>query len=158
MDDWKRKEAETIRYWKSEFIVNAFRTDFPEIQIPMDDIEAHYRLMSRFVSRSEKLFQWLSLQKLKYTELAKLPKYLEGLVNPEDFKKASDPMTSFSDTISEYAKKKKDLSDQYRFDLKKLEDRLKNEISFQTKDNNLVKILTLSSQSLPLPLGSLIEN
>lgn len=158
MDEWVVKVAETTTYSKEIVIVKSFNDSFPNIKLLGNNDNEKFEYLSKLVSRSDKLLQWFTLEKLKYSELSQLPSYLTDLVDPKEFKGIQEEITTVNDTISEYTLKRRKATEKYKSELKTLDDEMNSIIDSKIKDNKVIKILTLTSQSLPLCMVNAIES
>lgn len=158
IDDWVVKKSEVIEYSKDKVIVEAFEKQFPQIKILGNTETEKFDYITNLVSRSDKLLQWFALEKIKYSELAQLPSYLNNVVNEKEFKTIQKKITSVNNVISDYAKERTELTAKYKSDLKRIDERMNSSINEKIGNDKIVKVLTLSSQSLPLSIVNAIES
>lgn len=158
IESWTIKESETIISDVEEVIVNEFVKDFPRIKLPEGTINEQYTLITKLVSRNSSLLEWYAAKKLVYSESKQLPKYLEGFVNPKEFNKIQEQLTSISDVVKDSVSKRQIASDNYKQKLKAIDDEESKRIGDIVRDNQVLKILLLDSSKLPLTLSLAIEN
>lgn len=158
LNEWTVKTSETTSYSKSEIIVQAFEKEFSNIKLLGDDFDAKYDYLTKVCSRSTALLEWFSLQKLNYSELSQLPAYLDGLVDKKEFKHIQVEITKINNIISDYAAKRNEATDNYKAELKRIDKDMETEINKIKSNSNVVKILTLNSQCLPLQMAFALES
>lgn len=158
IESWTIKESETIISDVEEVIVSEFVKDFPRIKLPEGTINEQYTLITKLVSRNSSLLEWYAAKKLVYSESKQLPKYLEGFVDPKEFNKIREQLTSISDVVKESVSKRQIASDNYKQKLKAIDAEESERIGKIVRDNQVLKILLLDSSKLPLTLSLAIEN
>lgn len=157
VDKWVVKESEVYTYSKSDVITEAFIKDFPHISLLGKNNDEKFEYISRLVSRSKSLNVWFSMKKLEYSELAQLPKYLTDLIKPKEFKAIQNDISRVNRVVSDYTEARVEINKQYKRTIEANIDSMNDEINKIIKSNPVTKILTLTTQSLPLSMIANIE-
>lgn len=157
LDDWIIKKSEVFEYSKDEEIVKAFIKKFPTMKLLGDTFEEKFDFLTNVVSRNSKLLEWFANEKIKYAELAQLPKYLKTHVEPAEFAVLKDEVKTVNDILAEDAQIRSDLAKEYNRKLKDADNKLKTKLNEIKSNNDVLKIVTLTSQSLPLSMALSIE-
>lgn len=158
LDDWKVKKAQKNSYVKQEVIVQAFESKFTSITLLGDDFNKKYEFLTKVCSRNKSLLEWFALQKLAYSELAQLPNYLDDLIEPVEYDYLKTKVQIINEKIVEFANKRKNASIDYNKKLKELDRLENNELTLLKQDSAVIRVLTLTSQSLPLSMAVALEN
>lgn len=158
IDDWIVKEAEVIKYSKESVITESFIKQFPHIAVLGDTYEEKFDYVTNLVSRSDKLLQWFAIEKIKYSNLSQLPNYLDGLVEPSEFKHIQENITSINKSISDFSDRRKKATEKYKQELRLIDKEERTVVDNKINSNKIIKVLTLTSQSLPLSMVSAIES
>lgn len=156
-DDWTINKSEVVQFAKEEVIVKSFEESFPNISLLGNSSFDKYTFLSGLVSRNSKLKEWFSLEKLKYSELAQLPSYLKDLVEPKKFLDLQRKVNDVNRVISDYTNKRSAAAEEYHLKLNKLDAEMNSKVSAIKGEDKLIKILTLTSQSLPLSMAAALE-
>lgn len=157
IDEWKVKKAQTHSFSKESEIVTAFNNDFPSIKLLGETDEEKYDFLTNVCSRSSSLLEWFANQKIIYSELAVLPNYLEDKITPSEYTQLKDQIKIVNDTIAEFTNRRIDESEKYKRKIKELNLELDNRLQNIKVNNNVLKILTLTSQSLPLSMAVALQ-
>jgi hypothetical protein len=157
LDDWTVKKAEVVQYCKEEVIVKAFEEKFPHISLLGDSFESKFEFIGGLVSRNENLLEWFSLEKLKYSELAQLPSYLKDLIEPKQFVDLQEKVSNINLVISDYTARRAVAAKEYQDKLSKIDAEMKGKVNFIKGEDKIMKVLTLTSQSLPLSMAAALE-
>lgn len=155
-DDWTIRKSEILTYEKSEVILKAFIAKFPHITLLGDTNEEKYEYITKVASRNKALLEWFTLEKLNFSELATLPGYLKDIIDPKSFKRIQKDITKVNDTIAKFSEERVKASEEYKRKLKDIDRQEQMEFSV-AKSNKIVKILTLTSQSLPMSMAFALE-
>lgn len=150
---WKTVESESYKPDKADFIFKRFQKDWPQHKIMVTNVELVYKLCSR----SSRLSDWLRETSAQFVVDVSPPKYLQGIVEPKDYIKATD-------SLSEIGKSNKLLSDKTIISVNNFNaeiaehNRVHQETLNKFKDDKIVRILNLGSNALPITLQLMIEN
>ena len=158
IDEWIIKKSEVFEYSKETEIVKSFKETFGHIAILGSTDSEKFDYITKLVSRSESLSVWFAFEKIKYSQLSQLPSYLKDLVSPSEFIVSQKRISSVNDTVSSYVNKKLNITNKYKAELSKIDEEAAIAIKKVIGDDKIVKILTLTSQSLPLTLINAIES
>lgn len=150
-NNWTVVKEESIEYNKGQYILDAFNVDFPQFKVNS------YEQLVRVASRSKKLTEWLLNANIQYSDSTQLPLFLEGLVEPAEYKKVTQDMQSVKRIISEGSQERQLCAEKYKKAVQEIEAKEEEKLRKLKTDKTLLKILTLNSQYLPLTLQLSIE-
>lgn len=151
-DEWivVRSASETTD--KSKFFVTAFDKDFPSIVLAGKDSGEKYAYLCDLCSRSRNLKRWLAATQLSYSNTAQLPLYLKDSVEPADYRIVQDNILVLKSELKVISAERKRISEKYSSDLDALDMREADIVKKVVGDDNIMKILLLTSDCLPLSL------
>lgn len=151
LDDWTVVKQQSMKYVKGDVIVENFNKDFPHAVVD------NYEVICDLASRSRKISEWLVNANITYSELAEMPLYLEGLVEPKTYKNLSTDILHINRTIGSFSQQRQELAEKYKKELKNLEKKENESINKIKGNNKLLRILTLNTTALPLTLQLMIS-
>jgi hypothetical protein len=157
LDNWTVKKSEVVMYYKEEVIVKSFQAAFPHISLLGDSFEEKFQFIGGLVSRNEKLLEWFSLEKLKYSDLAQLPSYLKDFIEPKQFANLQEKVSSVNSVISDYTARRTIAAKEYQNKLKQIDNEMNLKVKAIKGEDKIIKVLTLTSQSLPLSMAAALE-
>jgi hypothetical protein len=157
LDNWTVKKSEVVMYYKEEVIVKSFQAAFPHISLLGDSYEDKFQFIGGLVSRNDKLLEWFSLEKLKYSDLAQLPSYLKDLIEPKKFSELQEKVSNVNRTISYYSARRSVAAKEYQQKLKDIDNEMILKVNSIKGEDKIIKVLTLTSQSLPLSMAAALE-
>jgi len=150
-NDWATIKGESYTPDRAEFILDRFKQDFPEHG------EVSYDLLMATISRSKPLSRWLAQTNLDYSVSAQVPEYFKDHVEPDEFNKSSKIITQYNKLLAEESQETQAAAAAYQ---KRIDDINKKYVALKEKytRDNLVRILTMQSNELPITLQLAIEN
>lgn len=151
LDNWVVVKQQSIKYVKGDIILEKYNKEFPHA------IVKSYDVICELASRSTKLSEWLVNANSIYSELAEMPLYLDGLVEPKIYKGLTQDIQKINETIGNYSQSRQQLAEKYKSDLKLLEKKEKESIDKIKGNNKFLRVLTLNTTSLPLTLQLMIN-
>lgn len=151
LDDWTVVKQQSMKYVKGDVIVEKFNKDFPHAKVN------NYELICDLASRSRKISEWLVNANVTYSELAEMPLYLEGLVEPKTYKSLTSDILQINRTIGSFSQQRQELAEKYKNELKRLDKKENETINLIKGKNKILKVLTLNTTSLPLTLQLMIS-
>lgn len=157
LDDWTVKKAEVVTYAKEEVIVKSFEKSFPHIALMGNSYQEKFEFLGNLVSRNDRLLEWFTLEKLSYSELAQLPSYLTDLVEPKKFRDIQEKISSVNDVISDFTIRRNAAAEEYHEKLRKIDLEMNQKVKEIKGEDKIIKVLTLTSQSLPLSMAAALE-
>jgi hypothetical protein len=158
LDDWKVVKAQVSSYEKQEVIVKAFESQFPDLKLLGSDSYEKFEFLTKLCSRNASLIEWFAGQKLIYSELAQLPNYLKDVVDPSEFQLLKEKIFDVNKVIAEYSDKRLRASENYNKQMKLIETDLNKAVDAIKANNKVLKVLTLTSQSLPVSMAIALES
>jgi hypothetical protein len=151
LDNWVVVKQQSIKYVKGDIILEKFNKDFPHAVVDSYDV------ICDLASRSTKISEWLVNANTVYSELAEMPLYLDGLVEPKIYKGLTQDIQRINETIGSFSQSRQQLAEKYKNELKILEKKEKEAINKIKGDNKFLRVLTLNTTSLPLTLQLMIN-
>jgi hypothetical protein len=151
LDNWVVVKQQSIKYVKGDIILEKFNKDFPHAVVDSYDV------ICDLASRSTKISEWLVNANTIYSELAEMPLYLDGLVEPKIYKGLTQDIQRINETIGSFSQSRQQLAEKYKSELKILEKKEKEAINKIKGDNKFLRVLTLNTTSLPLTLQLMIN-
>jgi hypothetical protein len=151
LDNWVVVKQQSIKYVKGDIILEKFNKDFPHAVVDSYDV------ICDLASRSTKISEWLVNANTIYSELAEMPLYLDGLVEPKIYKGLTQDIQRINETIGSFSQSRQQLAEKYKNELKILEKKEKEAINKIKGDNKFLRVLTLNTTSLPLTLQLMIN-
>lgn len=147
---WLISREEALRPEKKQYILEKFLKRFPNLKVK--DADQVYNLCSR----SNFLNNWLSETNLTYVDQVKIPAYAIDILDTKKVKESFDVVNKINELNSKRAAEIKELADNFKNNLRKIEDDSK--YKYEGELSNEVKILLLNTTDLPLTLQLAIEN
>jgi hypothetical protein len=98
LDNWVVVKQQSIKYVKGDIILEKFNKDFPHAVVDSYDV------ICDLASRSTKISEWLVNANTIYSELAEMPLYLDGLVEPKIYKGLTQDIQRINETIGSFFK------------------------------------------------------
>jgi hypothetical protein len=151
LDNWVVVKQQSIKYVKGDIILEKFNKDFPHAVV------GSYDVICELASRSTKISEWLVNANTIYSELAEMPLYLDGLVEPKIYKGLTQDIQRINETIGSFSQNRQQLAEKYKNELKILEKKEKEAIDKIKGNNKFLRVLTLNTTSLPLTLQLMIN-
>lgn len=157
LDNWRVKKSQIFEYSKEKEIVAAFENSFTNIKLLGDSIDEKYDFLTKVCNRSSRMLEWLSNQKLLFSELAQVPSYLKDRITSSEFSTVKDKISSINKVISDYSLIRSKASEDYRSRLSQIDRKMKEDLDKIKANDKVIKILSLTSQSLPLSIAAAVE-
>lgn len=151
--DWKVIQSEEYKPNRQDFLLNKFKNDFPSQAMAVDN----FNTLSALASRSKRVNEWLALASAKYIMEVSTPLYLKEKVTPEQYTEANNAIKELNRNASERSKAEQEAANKYKDEMKRI-DSYYNQKNKHLLSSKIIKILTLSPQSLPITLQLMIEN
>lgn len=157
-DDWIVIKSQSVVYDKQSFIISQFMADFPNFTIlGTDDIEK-FKFLTELCGRQPALRRWFAAVSIKYSDTTQLPLYLKDRVAPDEYKTIQENLLKMKDELAEIVNKRNDLAVKYSADLDNLKDQEDSIIKKSIGGNNVMKIINLSTEALPLSIQMRIQS
>lgn len=157
-DNWVTIEAQSIVYDKNSFFINEFKSDFPDYTLLGSNDFEKYVFLSELCARNKSLRLWFAATRAKYSNTTQLPLYLQDSVTPEEYVSIQEKLLEIKDKTAVIINKRKDLAAKYAADLAELENEERRVVNETIGVNNILKIITLTTDSLPLSIQMLIQS
>lgn len=149
-DDWTVVKQESYKLSKRETVLKKFNEEF---QFDVED----YDQLTRVCSRSKVFTNWLINANLAYSEEAQLPLFVKDVIEPQHFRKLQSTLSKINVIYSEQSLKKKKLAEQFKNDLKVIEQEEIDLADKLKKQDKLLHILAMNSTYLPFSIQLKIE-
>jgi anion-transporting ArsA/GET3 family ATPase len=151
VNDWLVIKQESISYDKDVVLLESYNKNFPYAKVN------NYEELTDIVSRSSKLNEWFANESLKYGMAVQVPLYLKNKLEPSQFKEVSRKIAEINDIIANSSKIRQAEAVKYKETLDTINTDEKSQIDNIIKDDNIVEVLTLSSERLPISIQLLIN-
>lgn len=152
VDDWIIIKDEKYRPDKDKFILDQFRKDYPHV--PVKDCQQVYNLGSR----SSVIAEWLGRNNIQYSLIQETPTYFRDLVGPDSFRSLSNKIQKINKIQVNKAKEEEAAAFEYKNKIKEINKKYNILIEKEKEFNKELKVLTLSTNSLPLTIQLAIDN
>jgi hypothetical protein len=156
--DWITIQSQSVSYSKTEFFIKSFNSDFPSYTLLGKSDLDKFKFLSDLCARTEALKLWFAAVSIKYSDTTQLPLYLKNVVEPDEYKAIQEKLLVLKDALAEVTKERNDLAVKYRADLDQLRVKEQNIISKTIGADNTMKIVSLSTDALPLSIQMRIQS
>lgn len=156
-DGWITIQSQSVVYNKAEFVVEAFNRDFPGYNVLGYNIDEKFNFVTELCSRQPALREWYALTSLAYSDTTQLPLYLKESVAPDHYKRIQDKLLEMKDDLAQIVRARVELAEKYTEDLKRLKIEEQNIIKRSLGVDNVLKIVNLSTECLPLSIQMMIQ-
>jgi len=95
---------------------------------------------------------------IKYSNTTQLPLYLKDRVAPEAYKRVQEGLLEIKEELASIVKERNELAAKYTADLERLKVREREVVKKTIGDNNILKIVSLTTTSLPLSIQMKIQS
>jgi hypothetical protein len=157
-NDWITIQSQSVSYSKTEFFIKSFNSDFPSYTLLGESDLDKFRFLSDLCARTDALKLWFAAVSVKYSDTTQLPLYLKNVVEPDEYKAIQEKLLVLKDALAEVTKARNDLAAKYRADLNQLRVREQNIISKTIGADNTMKIVSLTTEALPLSIQMRIQS
>lgn len=158
---WLIVKDESSKPDKKKFMLDQLKADEPNISNSLEQAETdkdkRYELLMKLVSRSKALAEWLKRANDKYSLSAVMPTYYDKIVKPEDYDASRRKIEKISELAARKQLELNQAAVEYRNKCLLIENRYNGLIN-PLKDDNITKVLTLSSDQLPISIQLAIES
>lgn len=152
-NSWKTVQQENYRPDRDDFILKSFKEKFPRHANAVNSIET----VNNLASRSKLINNWLVSAGTEYVLEVQAPQYLKEIVEPSEYKEASEVLAELNKLSTKRSLEEQLVAKEYKDKLCKIADKY-DKLTESTKKDNIVRILSLNSTSLPITLQLMIEN
>lgn len=152
-DDWVVVLAESLEVDRSGFMMSEWNKTFGR-KFKVKDFDQ----LSKICSTNTDLVEWWSLTSLRYSRLTQVPLHLKGEVDPDEYKTISEVISEINKINSVKQAEINEVTRELSAKRKKIEENAKIAINKLKADNVIVKILTITTQDLPISILLQIDN
>jgi hypothetical protein len=156
-DEWFTIKSQSVTFSKQDFFIDQFESSFPDSVLLGSTNESKFKFLNELCSRKRVLQNWYSSVSLKYSNSTQLPLYLKYRVDPSEFKRIQDKMLSMKDKLSNTIIERKKAADVFKQTIDLIEAKENKIIEDSTSGDNIMKIVNLSTESLPFSIQLLIQ-
>lgn len=156
-EDWITIQSQSVSFDKSDFFIERFDKDFPTYTLLGNNNLEKFTFLSELCARTPAMRKWFASVSLQYSDSTQLPLYLKNAVAPGEYKTMQGKLLLLSEELAKVAKKRNDLAAKYSADLEQLRVEEKMVVKKTLGDNNTLRILTLTTESLPLSIQMKIQ-
>lgn len=150
ISDWYAVIEDDMEPDKDKFILNKFNNDFPNSTV--DDVSLIYGL----ASRSKIVREWYALANASFILDVQCPEYYKDAISNSEYEECSLKISMINRNIAEKTKEEQELAEKYKLERLSISNKWskKNE---SLVSNTKVRIMTLTSEELPVSIQLLIE-
>jgi hypothetical protein len=156
--DWTVIKSQSISFDKNQFYIDAFKEDFPDYTILGSNDLDKFTFLSELCARNPAMTKWFAAVSIKYSNTTQLPLYLKDRVTPDAYVRVQKGLLKLKDELAEIVKERNDLAVKYTADLERLKSKERNVVKKTIGDDNILKIVSLTTTSLPLSIQMKIQS
>jgi len=157
LEDWIVVEEGSVAYDKDSALLRQFKIDFPNITLLGKDEEEEVDYLKKVISRSAAMRRWSSNFTISYTATFQMPLYLKDILPSKELDEVRNDVERINESIVLANKQKDKLNEQYKRDLEAIDLRVNKEITLIRSKSQLVAILSIKQELLPLSIQMSIE-
>jgi hypothetical protein len=157
-NDWTVIKSQSVSFDKNQFYVDEFNKDFPDYTLLGSNDLDKFIFLSELCARNPAMTKWFAATAIKYSNTTQLPLYLKNRVAPDVYKRVQDGLLELKDELAKIVKERNDLAAQYTADLDRLKLKERNVVKKTIGDDNILKIVSLTTESLPLSIQMKIQS
>lgn len=157
-DGWVTISSQSVTFDKKDYYINEFNKNFPNYKLLGSDDSERFNFLTELCARNEAMRTWFAAVSIKYSDTTQLPLYLKDAVTPSEYKIIQGKLLLLKDRVAEFVDRRNELSVQYNADLKELRAKEKDVVGKTIGDDNLMKIVSLTTESLPLSIQMKIQS
>lgn len=151
-EKWITIESESYIPSREEFIVQAFKVDFPHLT-SVDTLEK----IGNLSSRSPALSEWLARNQALYAIDAEVPLWASNFIPATQLKSIQSSLKAKGTILKECALERERLANQYQEALRAVNERQKIDLG-RLQNKNYVMAFSADSSTMPLSVQLAIEN
>jgi hypothetical protein len=157
-DDWITIASQSVTIDKNRFYIDEFKSDFPNYTLLGSNDLEKFKFLSELCGRSPELRKWYASVTIRYSDTTQLPLYLKNSVAPDEYNRVQEKLLALKDKLAVIIKKRNDLSAKYSADLERINEEEREVVNKTIGDDNIVKIVSLTTESLPLSIQMRIQS
>jgi hypothetical protein len=157
-DSWTVIKSQSISFDKNQFYIDEFNKDFPDYTLLGSNELDKFTFLSELCARNAAMTKWFAATAIKYSNTTQLPLYLKDRVAPDVYKRVQDGLTNLKDELAKVVKERNDLAVKYTADLDALKIKEREIVKKTIGDDNILKIVSLTTESLPLSIQMKIQS
>jgi hypothetical protein len=155
---WTVIKSQSVSFDKNQFYIDAFNEDFPDYTILGSNDLDKFTFLSELCARNPAMTKWFAAVSIKYSNTTQLPLYLKDRVAPDEYVRVQKGLLKLKDELAEIVKERNDLAVKYTADLERLKSKERNVVKKTIGDDNILKIVSLTTTSLPLSIQMKIQS
>lgn len=155
--DWFTIKSQSITFSRQDFFIDEFNRDFPQAKLLGSTNEEKFIFLNELCSRKKVLTNWYAGVGIKYSNTTQLPLYLKDSVEPSEFKRIQNSLIEMKDKLAETINERNQAAKDYKAKLESIELKENEIIRKATAGDNVMKIVNLSTESLPFSIQMLIQ-
>lgn len=155
-DDWITIKSDAVSWDRNDFIVKLFIKDFPSIGVLGTTSLEKFNFINEICTRSKAMRDWYITASIAYSTTTQLPLHLKDSLTGEEFLNIQSKINKLNKGVKLIINKREQAARDYKEALRKLDNEEELLTRSLVKDDVVMKILLLDTQSLPLSLQALI--
>lgn len=157
-DGWITIQSQSVTYDKNEFFVTEFSKQFPLYTLLGSNNLEKFNFLTELCARTPRMREWFAATSIQYSDTTQMPLYLKNCVEPSEYKMIQEKMLKLKDELAVVIKKRNDLSAKYQADLSALQEEERAVVKKTIGSDNILKIVTLTTECLPLSIQMKIQS
>jgi len=155
---WVTIESQSVEFNKKDFYIKEFNSSFSTYTLLGSNSDEQFVFLTELCARTESMREWFAAISINYSNTTQLPLYLKDTVTPSKYKDVQKKLLEIKDELALIVVKRNDLSVKYTADLKQLQAAEKDVVKKTIGDDNILKIVSLTTESLPLSIQMQIQS
>jgi hypothetical protein len=155
---WVTIESQSVSFNKQDFYIEEFESSFPEYKLIGSNSKEKFKFLTELCARTKVMKLWFSTVTINYSNTTQLPLYLKDSVSPMEYKHVQGKLLEIKSELTKIVEKRNVISAKYTAELEKLEAEEKAVVKKTIGANNILKIVSLTTESLPLSIQMKIQS
>lgn len=156
-DGWITIQSQSITFDKTRYFIDQFNKDFPNCTLLGNDDSDKFTFLSELCARTPSMRKWFASVSVSYSDTTQLPLYLKNRVAPDEYKSVLNKILILKDELASVVKERNDLARKYTRDLEALNNKERAITEKTIGTDNVMKIVYLTTESLPLSIQLRIQ-
>jgi hypothetical protein len=156
-DGWVTIQSQSVTFDKTSFFIGKFNEDFPAYNLSGSNDDEQFTFLSELCARTPAMRKWFAAVSVIYSNTTQLPLYLKDKLSPGDYKSVQDKMLILKDELAEVIKERNLEAAKYTAALERLRQKELDIARKTTRADNVMKIMLLNTEALPLSIQLKIQ-
>jgi hypothetical protein len=157
-NNWIIIKSQSVTFDKSEFFIKEFTKDFSNYKLLGSSDYEKFTFLSELCGRMPAMTKWFAATSIKYSDTTQLPLYLKQGVAPDVYNRVQKGLLTIKKEQADIVDERDKLAKQYAKDLEALKIKEANIVKKTIGDDNILKIVSLTTECLPLSIQMKIQS